>query len=67
MSPRSRRVSRDSIRFWKLAILVCIVAALAIFGVRMVVNTMQQDAAGVGSLRQLPDPGRNVAPPVPSR
>ncbi len=67
MSRRSRRISRDSIRFWKLAILVCIVAALAIFGLKMVVNTMQQDAASLGSLRQLPDPGRNLPPPVQPR
>ena len=41
MGRRSRRISRDSIRFWKLAILACIVAALAIFGLKMVVDKMR--------------------------
>jgi Sec-independent protein translocase protein TatA len=50
-----------------LAILACIVVALAIFGLKKVVDTMRQDAASVGALRQMPDPAANRQPPVPAR
>ncbi len=67
MGRRSRRISRDSIRFWKLAILACIVAALAIFGLKMVVDKMGQDAAAVGALRPIAMPGAERPAPVPGR
>jgi Sec-independent protein translocase protein TatA len=67
MGRHSRRAFRDAMRFWKIAILVCVLAALAIFGVKKVGDTMRQDAASVGELRPMGLPGAERPAPVPGR